>query len=313
MRVVIARNCPPSDETVGPGVEAGRWLRAQGVNPGLVARESQAGVVDLEGRLLAWCDKWTPRMGGLLVLENPAALVPLIKMLRRRYAKELAAGKVPAGAGEDIVCFVPPATVEALAPLLGVGVPAENIAPIWILELINGSWGVAAVWPGRAPGDPAPMTVPTPRIPRDASSGPLKRRPDPDRPWEEYLRTAEEALVVSEAPLLDAHGQRPPGRPIVGLQIDVQWGENVCLFSRLEILKVEEGQFWVERNAGGEIAFALGDWDSWLRRRLVEGIVTVHLPECEIGWCWGCDGGVVGKEEYAGEAEAILAGRARGR
>ncbi|GDX78289.1 hypothetical protein LBMAG42_01000 [Deltaproteobacteria bacterium] len=313
MRVVVVRYCLPSDEAIGALVEAGRWLCAQGVKPGLVTRESLPLVADMESRVLAWSDKWTPRMGGLPVLENAAAFLPLIKKLRRRYERELAKGKVPAGAGEDIVCFVSAATVDALAPVLGDGVPRENLAPIWVLEATDGRWRVSTVWPGRAPGDLAPMTVPTARTPRDASAGKAKGRPAPDRPWEEYLASAEEALVVSDAPLLDAQGHRLPGRPIVGLQIDVQWGEHVCLFTRLEILKVEEGQFWVERIAGGEYRFGVEQWDSWLRRRLLEGIVTVHLPECDIGWCAGCDGGVIGKEPYLGEDEAIVAARGRRR
>lgn len=313
MRVVVVRYCPPSDEAIGAMVEAGRWLRAQGVNPGLIARESLPMAADIESRVLAWCDKWTPRMGGVPTLKNAAAFLTLIKKLRRRYERELANGKVPAGAGEDLVCFVSAATVEALAPFLGDGVPTENLGVIWVSSQAGGAWTVEATWRGRVPGDPAPMTAPTPRIPRDASAGKAKGRPAPDRPWEEYLASAEEALVVSEAPLLDAQGHRLPGRPIVGLQIDVQWGEHVCLFTRLEILKVEEGQFWVERIAGGEFRFGVDEWDSWLRRRLLEGIVTVHLPECDIGWCAGCDGGVIGKESYLGEDEAIVAARGRPR
>lgn len=310
MRVALVRHVATTDHAVMASVEAGRWLQHQGVNPGLVARESLPTVSDYEWRVLAWIDDWTPRMGGLTALTDYADFKRMIAKLRRRYAKELASGKVPARAGQDVVCFVSPATLDALAPLLGVGVPTENVGAIWVLEAVAGEWRVTANWPGRAPGDPAPRTAPTPRIPRDASAGRAKGRPGPDRPWEEYLRAREEELAAGDTPLLDAHGQRLPGRPLVGLAVDVQWGPNVCLFSRLEIMKVEGGQFCLERIAGGEVRFDVEHWDSWLRRRLEEGVVTVHLPECAIGWCSGCDGGVVGRETYPGEAEAVAAGRA---
>ncbi|GDX83875.1 hypothetical protein LBMAG42_56860 [Deltaproteobacteria bacterium] len=308
---------PLPDADALAAVEAGRWLNSRGVNPGLVILEHRSAAHDTAGRAMAGRDKWIPALSAQAIPTDTADFPRSVEVWRRRMAKEKRGERYPkVGAGDDLLLVLGATTVEALAELLapsGLVVPPGNRGATWVLDEIDGRWQATEVLQGRAQGELAPMAPPVARQPRPAGLGRVSGRTEPDRPWEEYLPGREHQLVSGEGALLDAHGQRLPGRPIVGLSIDVQWGESRMLFSRVEILSVDEESFEVERVSTGSLRFALADWSAWLRRRLLEGVVTVHLPECDIGWCGGCDGGLVGEQPYPGEEAALVAGRAVGR
>jgi hypothetical protein len=185
------------------------------------------------------------------------------------------------------------ATVGALGPMLAGGdasVPPGNHGAAWILADVDGGWAVECAWPGRPPGELAPMPARPVRTRRDPALGAPDGRARTDRPWEEYAPLDDDALDRGTEPLLDGHGQQLPPRPPVGMRIDAQWGNNAGLFCRWEVVEAEAQSFTVDRASGPRRTFPTGDWPAWLGRRLREGVVTVHLPGCDVEACYGCDG-----------------------
>lgn len=313
MRLAIVRHHPTpagphrvpiSDEAALAAVETGRWLQSRGLNPGLAAKEHAGGMSETEWRLLPWCVRYTPTISGLAPLIDAAAFTQLVTKLERRYAKEVRGPRFPAGAGDDLVYVASAESVATISALSDADLPFKNLASAWILERDAAGWRVAATWPGRPPGQPARMP---PARPVQVVVGRATTRAVHDRPWEEYLPFREDDLGPADVALLDGHGRRLPGRPLVEMTVDCQWGEHSALFTRWEVIAADDDGFTLEGAAGGPRRYPQEAWSGWLRRRRLEGLVTVCVPECAPGWCYGCDGSVVGERPYEGEEAAIRA------
>ena len=92
----------------------------------------------------------------------------------------------------------------------------------------------------------------------------------------------------------DALGRPLPRAPNRGLRIDVTWDVS---FDRWSVRCCSRARA-VLHGPGEPVTVLRDDWEAWLRARLDEGAVTVHLPGCDIGWCKGCDARHVGVERY---------------
>ncbi|MSP17030.1 MAG: hypothetical protein EXR73_10535 [Myxococcales bacterium] len=308
MRIVIVRHDPATepgphppltDTDVLAAVETGRWLRAQGVDPGLIADETQLWMADIALRLEAAFPGSPGQIPGIHGVGLPApaqtgsaseALSSSAAHLRKRLLRERKTGRCN---GDDLIYLLGRDAVAALGEVLEAsptGVGTERRIPAWILVKRGGTWRVEAAFPGREPGDTSAPTAPIPRLPRDPKLGPVTRRGTPDRPWEEFLPHRDDDLWVGLEPLFDAHGQQLPPRPLRKTQLEVWWAANICMRTHWDVVAVGVDTFTVDRSGASKRTFALSDWPRWLQRRLQEGVVTVHLPWCDPESCSGCDG-----------------------
>lgn len=175
----------------------------------------------------------------------------------------------------------------------------------WPVVLPGGDgrrWICLSTFDDREPPDVDVPVQPPPVVGRTTA------KPIRDRLWSDYLPFDHSGLIRAEgtADLLDGHRRPLPGRPLPGMRIDVSWYRKMGARHCWDITNVDAGAFSIDGGTRAFRSFALEDWPAWLGRRRHEGVVVVHLPGCDSGWCGGCDGSVIGAEWDPGELERIM-------
>ena len=312
MRVAVVRIPDPLSDVPGKplddrdaiAVAAAGFQLSGCFAPRFVVMGFGPGSTDTWSRLLDWLGD-VPRWGRGVVPKSvedaPRAILGWARAL---------GGKAPSLATEgDILVLVDGEGWAALSSPLAAAAVSEAAAACFVAEYSASGWQSRVISLGggvnfRANCGPSERrTLRTPEQGRPVGNG------APDREWSMYLPRRNDLLCTLDFPLLDGHGYRLPGRPLAGMTIDVNWADHTCLFSRWEVVQVSNERFIVEDSLDKRWEWPLSDWDAWLRRRTEEGVVSVQLPGCPQGWCAGCDGGVVGAQQYEGEEAAIAKAR----
>ena len=85
----------------------------------------------------------------------------------------------------------------------------------------------------------------------------------------------------------DRFGRDLPRRPVRGLRVEVQWGEQDCLFDRWSIVAASPARFRA-RCGRRAVERPAEYWEDWLNALGATGPMTTHAPGCQISRCVGC-------------------------